>query len=134
MPQIPAVEDEQGHPDHIVSDVELRARDSRLSAVMESICDGVATIDPHGRVTLLNPAGTRMTGVSEPDAVGKAFTDVVRMRIDEDARRLAEEVRQVLSGRALFGRQPRADECLFDRQQSALRFQHRQRDRDRGAA
>jgi two-component system sensor histidine kinase/response regulator len=99
MPQIPAVEDEQGHPDHTVSDVELRARDSRLSAVMGSIRDGVATIDPHGRVTLLNLAGSCMTGVSEPDAVGKAFTDVVRMRIDEDARRLAEEVRQVLSGR-----------------------------------
>lgn len=99
MAQILAVEDEQGHPDRMLSDVELQARESWLSAVLGSILDGVATIDRHGLVTLLNPAGTRMTGVSEPDALGKVFSDVVRMRVDDDARRLAEEVYQVLSGR-----------------------------------
>jgi PAS domain S-box-containing protein len=99
MAQILAVEDEQGHPDRMLSDVELQARESWLSAVLGSILDGVATIDRHGLVTLLNPAGTRMTGVSEPGALGKVFSDVVRMRVDDDARRLAEEVYQVLSGR-----------------------------------
>jgi PAS domain-containing protein len=70
MAQFLAIEDEQGHPDRALSDVELRPRESWPAAVLGSIVDGVMTIGPGGLVTLLNPAGSRMTGVSETDDIG----------------------------------------------------------------
>ena len=87
----------------IAIDRELRGRESWLSAVLSSIVDGVVTIGPGGTVTLLNPAGSRMTGISAPEALGRSFSGVVRVRDREDARRLGEQVVEMLSGRSAGG-------------------------------
>lgn len=48
-----------------------------LDSVLQSMRDAVVTIDPHGKVTLLNPAAEELTGWSQPDALGKAIQDVM---------------------------------------------------------
>ena len=48
-----------------------------LDSVLQSMSDAVVTIDPQGKVTLLNPAAEGLTGWSQPDALGKAIQDVM---------------------------------------------------------
>jgi len=48
-----------------------------LDAVVQSMGDAVVTVDPLGRVTLLNPAAEQLTGWSQSDALGKAIQDVM---------------------------------------------------------
>lgn len=48
-----------------------------LDAVVHSMGDAVVTVDPLGRVTLLNPAAEELTGWSQADALGKAIQDVM---------------------------------------------------------
>ncbi len=82
----------------IAIDARLRGRESWLTAVLSSIVDGVVTLGPDGLVTLVNPALSRMTGINEPDAVGKGFAEVIRVEEGKDALRLAHSIRAVLSG------------------------------------
>jgi two-component system, sensor histidine kinase and response regulator len=76
----------------------LRGRESWLAAVLGSIVDGVVTIGPDGHVSLLNRSATRMTGIGESDAVGRSFSDVIRVRDGDDARRLASQIQEMLAG------------------------------------
>ncbi len=48
-----------------------------LDTVVRSMGDAVVTVDPQGRVTLLNPAAEGLTGWSEPDALGKSIQAVM---------------------------------------------------------
>lgn len=48
-----------------------------LDAVVQSMGDAVVTVDPLGRVTLLNPAAEHLTGWSQADALGRAIQDVM---------------------------------------------------------
>jgi len=48
-----------------------------LDAVVQSMGDAVVTVDPLGRVTLLNPAAEQLTGWSQSDALGKAIQEVM---------------------------------------------------------
>ncbi len=50
-----------------------------LDAVVQSMGDAVVTVDPLGRVTLLNPAAEQLTGWSQSDALGKAIQEVMVM-------------------------------------------------------
>jgi PAS domain S-box-containing protein len=103
MTKILAVEDGQGHSDRALKDGALRVRESLLSAVLGSVRDGVATIGPDRLVMLLNPAALRMTGFSETGAIGKVFSDVLRVRDLEHAKLLAKQVHEMLSGRRDVG-------------------------------
>ncbi|ULA66176.1 MAG: Putative Response regulator [Nitrospira sp.] len=48
-----------------------------LDSVVQSMKDAVVTVDPQGKVTLLNPAAEELTGWSQPDALGKAIQEVM---------------------------------------------------------
>jgi len=51
---------------------------SRLTAVMDHMADGMLITDGEGRVRLLNPAGARLLGTTEEEALGRSFAEVVR--------------------------------------------------------
>lgn len=58
----------------------LRTAEQRgrwLDSVLQSMSDAVVTIDPQGRVTLINPAAAALTGWSQSDALGQAIQDVM---------------------------------------------------------
>lgn len=65
-----------------------------LDSVLQSMSDAVVTIDPQGKVTLLNPAAEGLTGWSQPDALGKAIQDVM---VVVDAQRRTSLVNPALS-------------------------------------
>jgi two-component system sensor histidine kinase/response regulator len=81
----------------IAIDAQLRRRESWLSAVLGSIVDGVVTIGSDGCVTLLNPAGSAMTGISKDEAVGRPFEDVVRIDGEKDGLKLRTLIGDMLS-------------------------------------
>ncbi len=64
---------------------ELSGERDKLSAVLDTMADGVALIGPEERTELVNSAGLEMLGVREPDPIGKIFPEVVR---DSDLNRL----------------------------------------------
>ena len=47
-------------------------------AILESLSDGVFTVDPQWLVTTFNKAAERITGVSRKDAIGKRCAEVFR--------------------------------------------------------
>jgi PAS domain S-box-containing protein len=57
---------------------ELRERESRFAAILQSIADGVIATDASWRVTFLNPVAERLTGCSRELAVGRPLDEVYR--------------------------------------------------------
>jgi PAS domain S-box-containing protein len=53
-------------------------KDLPLEAVFASIADGLFTVDADWNVTYFNEAAQRITGISEPDALGRKCWDVFR--------------------------------------------------------
>ena len=81
---------------------ELSGERDKLSAVLDTMADGVVLIGPEGRIDLLNNAGQALLSVREPSPVGEPFTEVVR---DYDLNRLVSvcrETRQQQHGKVEF--------------------------------
>jgi PAS domain S-box-containing protein len=64
---------------------EKRDEKSRVSAILESIADGVFTIGPDWRITSFNRAAERITGVSRRKALGQKCFDVFHANICQTA-------------------------------------------------
>ena len=64
---------------------QLNQQRQRLSAMLDSIGDAVIATDAEGLVTLINPAATALTGLTETEALGRDITTVLNI-VDEDAR------------------------------------------------
>jgi PAS domain S-box-containing protein len=63
---------------------EKYARHSRLTEViLESISDGVFTVDHHWRITSFNKAAEQITGVARDDAMGRYCWEVFRSNMCE---------------------------------------------------
>ncbi len=69
--------------------VERQATD----VILESIADGVFTVDEDWRITSFNRAAERITGVSREDAIGQSCCDVFRASICENQCALKETLR-----------------------------------------
>jgi two-component system cell cycle sensor histidine kinase/response regulator CckA len=67
------------------SEQEVRQKEQSLATMLQSIGDAVIATDMDGTVTRLNPVAEKLTGWSSADAIGKPFSDVVRM-VDEATR------------------------------------------------
>jgi PAS domain S-box-containing protein len=63
----------------------LRTSEQKLAVTLDSIGDGVIATDTHGHITRINPVAERLLACTKTEAVGRPFTDVVRL-IDEDTR------------------------------------------------
>jgi PAS domain S-box-containing protein len=68
----------------------LRQSEERLSAILDSIGEGVIATDGNGLVTRLNPVAERLTGWSQGEALGRPLSEVFRV-VDEDTRRPADD-------------------------------------------
>lgn len=53
-----------------------RSEAERLRTITDTIADGLYVLDPHGRVTLINPAFTEILGFRADDVVGKVGHDI----------------------------------------------------------
>jgi PAS domain S-box-containing protein len=57
---------------------EVNARRERWEAVFKFAEEGICIFDRNGRIIGFNPAATKLTGYSNSEVIGKAFTDVVK--------------------------------------------------------
>jgi PAS domain S-box-containing protein len=60
-------------------------QDRFLSTILDSIADGVFTVDTQWRITSFNKAAQRITGVSRKDAIGQRCCDVFQASICQTA-------------------------------------------------
>ncbi len=70
-------------------------------AILESISDGVFTVDPDWRITSFNRAATLITGVESGEAIGRLCSDVFRSSMCESQCALRETMK---TGRPVTGR------------------------------
>jgi two-component system, OmpR family, phosphate regulon sensor histidine kinase PhoR len=56
----------------------ISAERNRLSAILETVADGLVIVDPAGRVLLLNPGAERLLRARWEQAVGQPFIEVSR--------------------------------------------------------
>ena len=56
----------------------LAEEESRLSAILEGMADGVIITDDQGRVRLINAAAARVLGTTREEALGRSYAQVVR--------------------------------------------------------
>jgi len=71
------------------------------SVILESVADGVFTVDKNWRITTFNGAAERITGVPREDAIGQPCCDVFRASICESECALRETV---ASGRPIVNK------------------------------
>ncbi len=88
----PGVDEKKGPPGRALSDIET---------ILDSINDGVFTVDDGFTITSFNRAAETITGVSAADAVGKPCWEVFRADICEDDCALK---RTIASSRAIVNR------------------------------
>jgi PAS domain S-box-containing protein len=62
-----------------------RAEHDRLVRVVDGASDGILLLDTNGRVQVWNPAMTRLTGRTEPQAVDRDVTEVLTDEVRSDA-------------------------------------------------
>lgn len=74
----------------------LRDEKERLRTTLHAISDGVIATDGDARVTLINPAAQRMTGLSEAEASGHPIEEVFQAVHDDSGHPATSCVRQVL--------------------------------------
>lgn len=65
--------------------MEKQKQDRFLSTILDSIADGVFTVDTEWRITSFNKAAQRITGVSREDAIGQRCCDVFQASICQTA-------------------------------------------------
>ncbi len=80
---------------------ELSAATEKERAVvtLASIADGVVTVDRAGRVTSLNAAAERLTGVASAEALGQPLAGLLSYDEDDGAARMAEAIDACLAER-----------------------------------
>ncbi len=66
------------------SDMKYSAQEGERDVILDSINEGVFTIDPGWRITSLNQAAERITGVSRKDGMGRSCSEVFRADICEN--------------------------------------------------
>jgi PAS domain S-box-containing protein len=71
------------HP--LVKSRKSKSSDGRQEIILDSISDGVFTVDRDWRVTSFNRAAERITGVPRDEAIGQRCSDVFRASICESA-------------------------------------------------
>ena len=62
-----------------------RAKDPHRDTILNSINEGVFTIDMNWRITSFNRAAARITGVQREDALGRPCSEVFRANVCEKA-------------------------------------------------
>ena len=84
---LPAVKDEVTQLEFAINDMatnlanqlsELRVESTQLSAVLNTMSDGIIMVDEKGLVRLLNPAAEKILGVDAIASQGQTLTEVVR--------------------------------------------------------
>ncbi len=81
---------------------ELQREKERLRITLYSIGDGVITTDNDGVVTAMNQVAAEITGWQESDAIGRSFTDIIRLRNEETGHEVDNPIHIVLkSGRVV---------------------------------
>lgn len=71
----------------------LRSSERLLASVVQSVDDCIFTTDVRGRLLAVNPAGQRLLGYSEPEALGLGYADLID---PSDRRRVTAEIGQAL--------------------------------------
>ncbi|MFN2297318.1 MAG: ATP-binding protein [Anaerolineales bacterium] len=56
----------------------LQTERGKLAAVLSQMTDGVAILDPQGKIALINPAARRMFGIPEEKALGSTMAEAFR--------------------------------------------------------
>jgi PAS domain S-box-containing protein len=62
------------------AELALRREKERLSVTLDSIADAVIAVDSNGAVERMNQEASRLTGVSDENAVGRRLGDVLKLR------------------------------------------------------
>ena len=60
------------------------SREQAKDTILDSIADGVFTVDENWKVTSFNKAAEKITGVPRDEAIGKSCCDVFRANICEE--------------------------------------------------
>lgn len=79
---------------------EIEQAKQRDEAIMASLADGVIVADASGKVSFMNLAAERFTGLSRQEGEGKPLKDALKLRVGEAAVDLAPLVKEVLGGNA----------------------------------
>jgi PAS domain S-box-containing protein len=73
----------------------IEAQKARTETVLESIGEGVVAVDKSGVVTIANPAGANMLGLSKEEMIGTAFVNIVPKEEDRHEKAITKEERLV---------------------------------------
>lgn len=65
------------------TDTKQPKQNTSTDAILESISDGVFTVDPEWRITSFNRAAEEITGISRRDAIGRLCSEVFRSNMCE---------------------------------------------------
>jgi PAS domain S-box-containing protein len=75
------------------------AKDQRSTAILESIGDAVFAVDNKERITLFNPAAQRISMVTDTQALGRPYKDVLHFEFEKDGSTNDSFIEQALGGR-----------------------------------
>lgn len=70
--------------DHLRAARALRSREQRLEGIINTVADGIISLDDRGVIQTFNPAAEKIFGFSMDEAVGKNIRSLMPMPVDEN--------------------------------------------------
>lgn len=104
-----------------VMEQELAAEKERLRVTLEAMADGMISTDLNGQVVFMNPAAEKLTGLRASLAVGRAVSDVFRLRSERDDGELPCPVRACLDSATQIKADDDSVLCAHDGPQRDIR-------------
>ncbi len=80
----------------------------QTEAIVQSIGDGVMAVDQQGKIILFNVASAALTGVSQRDALGRPYKEILKLRLDQD-----QSAEETIVAHALAGQQISVENHYF---------------------
>lgn len=69
---------------------------NKIQAIVQSIGDGIFVVDKNGMIQMFNEAASQLTGVSQQEAIGKPYHEVIKFRYEGSQREVNGFVDQVI--------------------------------------
>ena len=95
--------------EHLRSARALRAREQRLEGIINTVADGIITVDENGSIQTFNPAAETIFGFSKAEVIGRNIRSLIPDTLMEQPDGEANWVRALASGSNVTGKHKSGD-------------------------
>jgi diguanylate cyclase (GGDEF)-like protein/PAS domain S-box-containing protein len=88
----------------------LRQREQRLEGIINTVADGIITVDERGLIQTFNPAAETIFGFNKAEVIGKTVRILIPDVLNADAREASDWIKRLAEAKNLIGKKKGGEE------------------------